>query len=43
VRRTALGRVGRPDEIVGAVVYLLSAASTYTTGSLMTVDGGVTG
>jgi NAD(P)-dependent dehydrogenase (short-subunit alcohol dehydrogenase family) len=43
VRRIALGRVGRPDEIVGAVVYLLSAASTYTTGSLMTVDGGVSG
>jgi NAD(P)-dependent dehydrogenase (short-subunit alcohol dehydrogenase family) len=43
VRRIALGRVGRPDEIVGAVVYLLSDASTYTTGSLMTVDGGVSG
>ena len=41
VRRIALGRVGRPDEIVGAVVYLLSDASTYTTGSLMTIDGGV--
>jgi len=41
VSRIALRRVGRPDEILGAVVYLLSAASSYTTGSLMTVDGGV--
>jgi NAD(P)-dependent dehydrogenase (short-subunit alcohol dehydrogenase family) len=38
-----LGRVGRPEEILGAVVYLLSDASTYTTGSLMTIDGGVYG
>jgi len=43
VSRIALRRVGRPDEILGAVVYLLSPASSYTTGSLMTVDGGVAG
>jgi NAD(P)-dependent dehydrogenase (short-subunit alcohol dehydrogenase family) len=43
VRRIALGRVGRPEEIVGAAVYLLSEASSYTTGSLMTIDGGVSG
>ena len=41
LRPIALGRVGRPEEIVGAVVYLLSDASSYTTGSLMTIDGGV--
>ena len=43
VRLIALGRVGRPEEIVGAAVYLLSDASSYTTGSLITIDGGVTG
>ncbi|MCX2928885.1 glucose 1-dehydrogenase [Mycobacterium sp. CVI_P3] len=43
VKPIALGRVGRPEEVVGAVVYLLSDASSYTTGSLMTIDGGVAG
>jgi len=36
----ASGRAGQPEEIVGAALYLASAASTYTTGSLLTVDGG---
>jgi NAD(P)-dependent dehydrogenase (short-subunit alcohol dehydrogenase family) len=43
LRPIALGRIGRPEEILGAVVYLLSDASTYTTGSLITIDGGVSG
>jgi NAD(P)-dependent dehydrogenase (short-subunit alcohol dehydrogenase family) len=41
LRPIALDRVGHPEEIVGAVIYLLSGASSYTTGSLMTIDGGV--
>jgi NAD(P)-dependent dehydrogenase (short-subunit alcohol dehydrogenase family) len=35
-----LGRVGRPEEVAPAIVYLASDASSYTTGSLMWVNGG---
>lgn len=38
---TALERVGDPHEVVGAAVYFASAASSYTTGSILRVDGGV--
>jgi NAD(P)-dependent dehydrogenase (short-subunit alcohol dehydrogenase family) len=37
-----LQRAGRPEEIVGAALYLASDASSYTTGSMIVIDGGVT-
>jgi NAD(P)-dependent dehydrogenase (short-subunit alcohol dehydrogenase family) len=44
-RRTAttpLRRIGEPQEIAGAVVYLASDASTFMTGQTIVIDGGVT-
>lgn len=41
MKRVALRRVGEPHEIVGAAMYLASDASAYTTGAIITVDGGV--
>ncbi|MGZ3524005.1 MAG: SDR family NAD(P)-dependent oxidoreductase [Thermodesulfobacteriota bacterium] len=37
-----LGRIGKPDDVTGAVVYLASEASNLVTGHILLVDGGWT-
>jgi NAD(P)-dependent dehydrogenase (short-subunit alcohol dehydrogenase family) len=37
---TPMGRVGTPDELTGMAVCLVSDASTFTTGSVVVIDGG---
>lgn len=40
LRHIPLGRMGQPEEIAAAAVYLLSDESAYTTGQLLTISGG---
>ena len=37
-----MGRLGRPEEIAAAVVFLASSEASFMTGSMMFVDGGQT-
>ena len=41
-RAIAMGRRGRPDEVAGAILFLLSDESTFSTGSEFVCDGGLT-
>ena len=40
VKQIPMGRFGKPSEIAGAVLFLASQASTYTTGTVIVADGG---
>lgn len=42
MQRYPLGRYGKPEEVAYAVIYLLSDASLWTTGSNVLIDGGYT-
>ena len=38
--RTPLGRVGRPEELIGPVIFLASSMASYVNGVILPVDGG---
>lgn len=40
IRQTPFKRFGHPDELIGALVWLLSDASAFVTGAMICVDGG---
>ena len=37
---TPMGRYGKPEELLGAVIYLLSDAASFVTGTVIPIDGG---
>lgn len=43
IRQTPFKRMGRPEELCGAIHYLVSDASSFVTGATITVDGGFNG
>jgi NAD(P)-dependent dehydrogenase (short-subunit alcohol dehydrogenase family) len=38
-----MGRIGRPDDMAGAAVFLASRAGAYVTGAIIPIDGGISG
>jgi len=42
IKRIPLGRVGETEDLVGAVLFFCSDASSFVTGQILTIDGGLT-
>lgn len=42
IARYPLGRIGEPDDVAGAAIFLASRAGAFVTGQVIVVDGGVT-
>lgn len=42
VSRISLGRIGETDDLVGAALFFCSDASSFVTGQVLTIDGGIT-
>ena len=40
LERTSLGRLGKPEEIAAAALYLASEEAAFMTGQIMVLDGG---
>ena len=41
-RAIPLGRLGQPEDVAGAVAYLVSDEASYVTGQVLSVSGGLT-
>ena len=42
-REVPLRRIGRPEDVAGLVIFLASRAGSYLTGTVIPLDGGITG